>query len=45
MKVQPRTGRLCGGDNVGVRVHLVRGRARVGLGLGLASNGSGSGSG
>ena len=24
VKVQPRAGRLCGGDNVGVRVHLVR---------------------
>ena len=30
VKLQPRAGRLCGGDNVGVCVHLVR----VGLGLG-----------
>ena len=34
-KLQPRAGRLCGGDSVGVCVHLVRGRVRVGRGLGL----------
>ena len=37
VKVQPRAGRLCGGDNVGVCVHLVRVRVRVGLVLGLES--------
>ena len=30
VNVQPRAGRLCGGDDVGVCVNLVR----VGLGLG-----------